>query len=79
MAVFWDVVLTDASEELTASIMRAMMEAVTSFETSVSIYQTAHCWIPEDINLLLFLRGFPIKILYVTLVSQASRYSFIYA
>jgi hypothetical protein len=43
--------LTDVSEELTTSIIRAMMEAVSSSETSVSIYQTAWRNIPEDSNL----------------------------
>jgi hypothetical protein len=49
MAVFWDaapsslVILTDVSEELSASIVRAMSElrmAVSSSKTSVNMYQT---------------------------------------
>jgi hypothetical protein len=55
MVVFWNVVwcsfviLTDISEELTASIFR--VEAVSSSETSVNIYQTTRCNIPEDSHL----------------------------
>jgi hypothetical protein len=43
--------LTDVSEVLTASIIRAtvlMMEAVSSSETSVNFYQTALCNIPKN-------------------------------
>jgi hypothetical protein len=41
MAVFWDVApysLVHIEEELTASIIRAIMEAVSTSETSVSMY-----------------------------------------
>jgi hypothetical protein len=54
MTVFWDVglcsleILTDISEELTASIITLMMEAASSSEKSVRIYQTARCNISED-------------------------------
>jgi hypothetical protein len=61
MAVFWNVahvvweILTNVSEELTASIIRVMsllmMEAVSSSETSVNIYQTTQCNISEDSHL----------------------------
>jgi hypothetical protein len=44
--------LTEVSEELTASIIRATMEAVSSSEMSVNIYQTTHCNIPKDSHLL---------------------------
>jgi hypothetical protein len=40
--------LTDVSEVLTACFIRAMMEAVITFETSVSFYETALRSIPED-------------------------------
>jgi hypothetical protein len=44
--------LTDVSEELTASIIRTLMtEAVSSFETSVNIYQNMRRNIPEDSHL----------------------------
>jgi hypothetical protein len=47
--------LADVSEVLTASIISKlvalMMEAVSTSETSVSIYQTARCNIPEDSHL----------------------------
>jgi hypothetical protein len=54
--------LTDISEYLTVAIIKAMnklnvesitlmMETVRSSETSVSIYQTARCYIPEDSHL----------------------------
>jgi hypothetical protein len=52
MAAFWDVKpcslvdITDISEVLTAITL--MMEAVSSSETSVSIYHTTQCNIPED-------------------------------
>jgi hypothetical protein len=47
--VFWDVtqILTDISEELTASIIRT----VSYSETSVNIYQITRCNIPEDSRL----------------------------
>jgi hypothetical protein len=42
-------ILTDVSQELTLSIfIHLMMKAVSSSETSVNIYQTARCNIPED-------------------------------
>jgi hypothetical protein len=46
-------ILTDVSEELTASITRAMsvMETVSSSETSVNIYQISRRNIPEDSHL----------------------------
>jgi hypothetical protein len=44
--------LINISEELPASITKAlMMEAVSSFETSVSIYQATWRNIPEDSHL----------------------------
>jgi hypothetical protein len=40
---------TDVSEVLTASIIRAiMMEAASTYETSVNFYQTTRRNIPED-------------------------------
>jgi hypothetical protein len=36
-----------------SAIITPMMEAVCSSETSVSIYQTTRCNIPEDRNLLI--------------------------
>jgi hypothetical protein len=42
--------MTGVSEELTA-IITLMMEAVSSSKTSVNIYQTTRCYIPEDSNL----------------------------
>jgi hypothetical protein len=41
--------LTDVSEELTASIIR--VEAVSSSETSINMYQTTRCNVPEDSHL----------------------------
>jgi hypothetical protein len=46
MAVFWDI-----AEELTASIIKVMMESVSSSETLVNIYQATWQNIPEDILL----------------------------
>jgi hypothetical protein len=40
-------ILTDVSEELTASTIRAVVEAVNSSETSISISHTALRNIPE--------------------------------
>jgi NADPH-dependent 7-cyano-7-deazaguanine reductase QueF len=40
--------LTNVSEELTPSIIRAMMEAANTSETSVNFYQTTRRNIPED-------------------------------
>jgi hypothetical protein len=57
MAVFGDVApcsLVDTghvSWELTASVITLTTEAVTSSETSVNIYQTTWCYIPEDSHL----------------------------
>jgi hypothetical protein len=48
--------LTDVSEEFTASFIRAMMEAIRSSETSVSIYQTALCNVLEDSYLHVYLK-----------------------
>jgi hypothetical protein len=56
MAVLWDMrrvvwyILTVVSEVLTTSIITAM-EAVSSSETSVNIYQTTRRNIPEDSHL----------------------------
>jgi hypothetical protein len=48
-------ILIDALKDLTASTIRMMvtlmMEAVSSAETSVCIYQTTWCNIPEDNHL----------------------------
>jgi hypothetical protein len=41
-------ILIDVSKELTATLM---MEAISSTETSVNIYQTTQCKIPEDSHL----------------------------
>jgi hypothetical protein len=38
-------------QQLTASIIAQMMEKVSFSETSVSIYQTTQCNIPEDSHL----------------------------
>jgi hypothetical protein len=52
--IFWDVavcrlVKTDILEVLTDSIIRVkMMEVVNISETSVNLYQTTQCNIPED-------------------------------
>jgi hypothetical protein len=43
--------LTDVSEVLSASIIWVMMEAVSTYETTVSFYQITWCSIPEDIQL----------------------------
>jgi hypothetical protein len=43
--------LTDVSEELAASISRAMMEAESTSETSVNFYQTTRRNIPQDSHL----------------------------
>jgi hypothetical protein len=41
--------LTDVSEALTAFVMKVpMMEAVSTSETSVKLYQTTRSMIPED-------------------------------
>jgi hypothetical protein len=49
-AVWWK--FTDVSEMLAASIIRALMaEAVSTSETSFSIYQTTRRNIPEDTHL----------------------------
>jgi hypothetical protein len=48
--VIWHI-LTDVSEVLTASNIKAMMEAVSTSETSVNIYQTTRRIIPEDKHL----------------------------
>jgi hypothetical protein len=53
MIAFWNVALcslVDISEEITASIISAM-EAITSSETSINIYQTACRNIPEGSRL----------------------------
>jgi hypothetical protein len=44
---------TDVSEVLTACNIRLMMEGVSTFETSVSFYETARLNIPEDGHLYL--------------------------
>jgi phage-related protein len=56
-SVVWQI-LTDVSDGLIASIIRAiikvislMMEAVKPSETTVNIYQTTKCYIPEDCHL----------------------------
>jgi hypothetical protein len=55
MADFWDVALCSPVD--TASIIRAMttltLEAVSSSETSVNLYQTTRCNIPEGSHLKL--------------------------
>jgi hypothetical protein len=43
--------LTDFLEVLTASIIRAMMEAESTCETSVNFYQTTRRYNPEDSHL----------------------------
>jgi hypothetical protein len=49
--VVWPI-LADVSEELTAStIIALIMEAISSYETSVNIYQTSRHNIPEDCRL----------------------------
>jgi hypothetical protein len=48
--VVWQV-LAEVSEKLTASIIMAMMETVSSSEMSVSVYQTTRRNIPEDSHL----------------------------
>jgi hypothetical protein len=54
MAVFWDVascsqVDTDRRfRGALSSIIRVMMKAVSSSETSINIYQTTRCYIQED-------------------------------
>jgi hypothetical protein len=49
--------LTDVSEVLTASIMRAMMVAVSTSETSVNFYETARRNIPEHSHIHTRRRG----------------------
>jgi hypothetical protein len=56
MAVFWVVapcslVVTNVSEVLAASIIRAMMEAARASETLVNFYQTTRRYNPEDSHL----------------------------
>jgi hypothetical protein len=57
MAVFWDFVLfsliqiTDVSEVLSAPIIRAMMEAVSTSKPLVNIYQITQCNIPVNSHL----------------------------
>jgi hypothetical protein len=57
IAVFWVVAqyslekFTDVSEVLVASIIRAMMEAASTSETSVNFYQTTRRNNPEDSHL----------------------------
>jgi hypothetical protein len=41
-------VFTIISEVLVASVMRVMMEAASTSETSVNFYQTTQCNNPED-------------------------------
>jgi hypothetical protein len=48
--------LADVSEVLTASIIRATMEAASTFETSVNFYQTTWRNITEDIFILAAVR-----------------------
>jgi hypothetical protein len=51
MTIFWDVApcsLIEDSGVFAASIIRAMMEEAITSETSLNIYQTARCNIPED-------------------------------
>jgi hypothetical protein len=72
MAVFRDVVLTDFADELTASIITMMIKAVSSSETSVSIYHITLCYSSENSHLYLFVSDFVIKIVYVCFVSQTS-------
>jgi hypothetical protein len=45
MAVFWDVAACSRVD------IAVMMEAVSTSETSVNIYQTSRCYNPEDSNL----------------------------
>jgi hypothetical protein len=40
--------LTEISEVFTASIIRAMIEAVIAPDTSVNFHETARCNIPEE-------------------------------
>jgi hypothetical protein len=57
MTVFWDVApfslvkVYRVSDVLSAFITRTMMEAVSTSETSVNLYQTTRCNIPEDSHL----------------------------
>jgi hypothetical protein len=57
MAVFWVVApcsvaeVTDVSDGLSASIIRAIIEAANTSETPVNVYQTARRNNPEDIHL----------------------------
>jgi hypothetical protein len=54
MAVFWDVALCSVIDidqlfrVLTAAIIRAMKEAVSSSQTFISIFRTTQCNIQED-------------------------------
>jgi hypothetical protein len=43
MTVFWDIAPY-------GHVIALMMEAVSACETSVDIYQTTRCYIPEDIH-----------------------------
>jgi hypothetical protein len=47
-------ILTDVSEELTASIIR-VMKAISYSETSVNSYQITRCCIPEDSHFYLLI------------------------
>jgi hypothetical protein len=51
MAVFWDVALCSLVDTDQCFRGITMMEAITSYETSVNIYQTTQCNIPEDSHL----------------------------
>jgi hypothetical protein len=50
MTVFWQK-LADISEVLATSIIALMMEAESTFETSVNFYRTTRSNIPEDSHL----------------------------
>jgi hypothetical protein len=47
--------MTDVLEKGTASIIRVIIEAVSSFKTSVNIYHTTRRNIPEDTHLQTYL------------------------
>jgi hypothetical protein len=45
--------LTVVSEVLTVAIINAVMEAVSTSETSVSFYETARCHVSGEVNIML--------------------------
>jgi hypothetical protein len=49
--------LTDVSEVPTASIIALMMQAVRTFETSVNIYESKWCTLPEESHVIGLLWG----------------------